>query len=81
MAYATAGLRTQAVGRELFLDGSTFRESRRVSREQLAGASTWGLRARVGRVAVEYRLVGQARTYRTGLGLHLVGAVTLTLLH
>ena len=81
-AYLLAGARAEAVARDLFLDGNTFGGSERlVQRTPVTGQWEWGVGGRLGRAALEYRLVTQSREYRTGPSSHPVGIIVATLLH
>jgi lipid A 3-O-deacylase len=77
-AYAFAGARGDLVGRDLFLDGDTFRRSERVDREPFVGSWEWGVTLRARRVGLEYRAVHVGREYPTGPASHPFGSIRLT---
>jgi lipid A 3-O-deacylase len=75
--YLVVGARGEAVARDLFLDGSTFRGSPRVERTRLVGEWERGMGAHVGRLALEYRAVTRGREYTTGPQSHTYGAISV----
>lgn len=77
-AYLFVGGQTEAVARDLFLDGSTFHRSVHVSREPVVGAWERGVGVRLWRLGLEYRAVSQGREYRTGPAVHPFGGITLS---
>lgn len=76
--YLFAGARGEAIARDLFLDGSTFRSSPRVTRAMLVSEWERGVGARIARLTTEYRAVSRGREYRTGPREHTYGAMTLS---
>jgi lipid A 3-O-deacylase len=76
-AYALLGGETEAVARDLFLDGSTFRRSIHVRREPIIGSWERGVGVRLWRLGCEYRAVTQSREYRTGPVTHPFGSVSV----
>ena len=77
-AYALLGGHTEAVARDLFLDGSTFQRSIHVRREPIIGSWERGVGVRVWRLGCEYRAVTQSREYRTGPAAHPFGSISLS---
>jgi lipid A 3-O-deacylase len=78
-AFAFAGARAAAVGRNLFLDGNTFRDSHRVNREAVVPALEYGLAIRRGSIGVTYRMVVQGREHDHGPARHPYGALGVEL--
>jgi hypothetical protein len=76
--YVFVGGQLQAVGRDLFLDGSTFHRSVRVAREPLVSDWERGIGVRLWQLGVEYRVVTQGRRYRDGPVAHPFGGITIT---
>jgi lipid A 3-O-deacylase len=77
-AYLFLGGRTEAVARDLFLDGSTFRHSVSVERTPLVTQWERGAGVRFRRLGLEYRAVTRGREYRTGPAFHSFGGISLT---
>ncbi len=75
--FGFVGARADAVGRNLFLDGSTFGESMSVEREPLLLQWDRGIRASVKQLAFEYRLVTRSREYRSGTKSHTYGSLAI----
>lgn len=73
---AFVGGRADAIARDLFLDGSTFRESVRVERVPIVGGWERGVGLRLRRFRAEYRAVTRSREYRTGPRAHTHGSLT-----
>ena len=71
------GVYGEAVARDLFLDGSTYRSSVRVSRTPFVGELQLGAALRGRRLAVEYRATTRSREYHTGPPNHAYGSITL----
>jgi len=63
---ATASIAGNAVARDLFLDGNTFRKGPRVGHEPFYGERDLGLSLTNGSFTIGYRTVFDARTYATG---------------
>ena len=76
-AYLFIGGHAEAVARDLFLDGSTFRGSVRVDRSTFVSGWERGIGVRLRRVGLEYRLTSQAREYRTGPASHSFGGISV----
>ncbi|HSU14871.1 lipid A deacylase LpxR family protein [Longimicrobium sp.] len=74
--YALAGVREDAVARDLFLDGHG--GSPRVRREPFVWQRELGAGAHVAGVTLEYRATTQARQYRTASGPHTWSSFELT---
>jgi lipid A 3-O-deacylase len=79
-AYLAGGVRGEWVGRDLFLDGNTFREGPSVEKRPFVAQAELGLGVRVRRVEVAYRAVWRGREYRTQGEAHRYGSITFTLL-
>lgn len=77
-AYLFAGGSIEAVGRDLFLDGSTFRRSAHTDREALVPSRELGVAARYGRLTLEYRAVTQGKEYGAGPSTHPFGTIGVT---
>jgi hypothetical protein len=77
-AFAFVGASGEAVGRDLFLDGDTFRPSLHRDHKPLVGNWERGIGIRAARVALEYRAVTQSREYQAGPATHTFGGITLT---
>ncbi len=65
--------------RNLFLDGSTFRDSHRVDKRPVVPEGEIGIGTRIRRVEVQYRAVFRGREYRTQDDPHRYGSITLSL--
>jgi len=76
--YLFAGGQAEAVGRDLFLDGSTFESSIHVDREPLTANWERGFGLRFRRIGLEYGVVSQSREYRTGSSSHTYAGITVT---
>ncbi|MEP6618581.1 MAG: lipid A deacylase LpxR family protein [bacterium] len=74
-AYVFVGGQTEAVGRDLFLDGNTFHRSVRVDHTPLVSTLERGIGVRLWRLGVEYRAVTSGREYRTGPPSHSFGGI------
>jgi hypothetical protein len=72
------GVRGEAIGRDLFLDGSTFRSSVRVAKSPLVSEWERGVGLRVDRLSMEYRAVTRGREYRTGPASHSYGGISVS---
>ena len=62
----TVSLAGNAVARDLFLDGNTFRRDAHVGHEPFYAEQAYGVSLRVGALAVGYRMQFDQRTYATG---------------
>jgi hypothetical protein len=76
--YALAGVRQEWVLRDLFLDGSTFRDGPSVGKRPFVPEAELGVGVRVRRFELRYRAVFRGREYRTQDEPHRYGSVTLT---
>jgi lipid A 3-O-deacylase len=76
--YAFIGARGDAVGRDLFLDGSMFHESISVERNRIVTEWERGLGVRVRRLCLEYRAVTQSREYHSGPPKHSYGSIAVS---
>ena len=74
------GATGQAIGRNLFLDGNTFRDGPRVGHETFVGSGEAGIELRYRWFIAAYRAVSESRAYAAGPKWHpwasMVGAVT-----
>jgi hypothetical protein len=61
--YVFAGLRAEGVLRDMFLDGTLFRESPRTDHRPVFGEVDAGLGVRMGRATLEFRVVRRSRQY------------------
>ena len=77
--YGLASVREEWVARNLFLDGSTFRESPRVEKIPFVPQAELGAGVRLGRVGVEYIATFRGREYRTQASPHTWGSIALML--
>lgn len=76
--YVLAAAREEWVARNLFLDGSTFRDGPRVRKRPFVAQAEAGAGARIGRVGIEYRAVFRGREYRTQEAAHGWGSIAIT---
>jgi lipid A 3-O-deacylase len=65
-----AGASGQAVARNLFLDGSTFRDGPRVGHDPFVASGELGIEVRYRRLDLAYRAVSDSRSYATGPKWH-----------
>ncbi len=70
----------QAVLRDIFLDGNTFRKSHKVEKLPLVGALTLGSAVQVYRFKIDYSYVILTKMFRTQNASHLFGGITLSLI-
>lgn len=77
-AYLFLSGQAEAVGHDLFLDGSTFGRSVRVDRTPFVSNWDLGVSVRFRRLGLEYRAVTEGKAYRTGPSLHRFGGITVT---
>lgn len=77
--YATGGVRGEWVARDLFLDGSTFRNGPRVRKLPLVAEAEAGAGLRIRNLVVEYAVVTRGREYRTQRAAHRYSTITVTL--
>ncbi len=76
--YAFAGVSIEAVGRDLFLDGTAFRDSLRVDHKPVVAQWEHGVGVHLRRLGVEYRAVTRSREYPAGPRTHTYGSVALS---
>lgn len=78
--YLTAAARGEWVGRNLFLDGNTFRDDGpRVEKEPFVAQGELGAGVRFGRVGIEYLATFRGRDYTTQVNPHAWGSIGLVL--
>jgi len=74
------GATAQAIGRNMFLDGNTFRDGPRVGHETFVGLGEAGIELRYRWLTAAYRAVSESRAYAAGPKWHpwasMVGAVS-----
>jgi len=75
--YASAAVREEWVGRNLFLDGSTFRDGPRVQKLAFVPQAEVGAGVRIRWVEIGYRAVYRGREYRTQRRAHGWGSLSL----
>jgi hypothetical protein len=75
--YAVAAVRGEWVGRNLFLDGNTFRESPSVRRRPFVPQAEVGVGTHLGWLGFEYRTTWRGREYRTQAKPHGWGSISL----
>ncbi|MFL5386596.1 MAG: lipid A deacylase LpxR family protein [Longimicrobiaceae bacterium] len=75
--YASAAVREDWVGRNLFLDGSTFQDGPRVEKLAFVPQAEVGVGARIGWLGIGYRTVYRGREYRTQRKAHAWGSISL----
>jgi len=73
----TFGVRGQAVARNIFLDGNTFRPDRRVPRVPWVGDVRGSLGMRVGPLVLAYAVTERSREYETGPRSHTYGSLVM----
>jgi hypothetical protein len=61
--YVFAGVRAEAVARDMFLDGTLFSDSPRTDHRPVYGEVNAGLGVRMGRTTLEFRVVRRSRQY------------------
>jgi hypothetical protein len=77
--YAAAAVREEWVGRNLFLDGSTFRDGPRVEKLAFVPQAEVGVGVRIGWLGIGYRAIYRGREYRTERRAHGWGSISLEL--
>lgn len=77
--WLSAGARAEFVARDMSLDGTLLRPTRRVDRVPYVHQYGFGVGARVHGVSVEYRAVTRSREYRTGPGHHAYSSMIVSL--
>jgi len=78
--YLFAGIEVRAVGRNIFLDGNTIRDSRHVEKEHWVGDFQWGAVLTFETVRVSYTHVSRSKEFEGGAESHQFGALSLTML-
>jgi hypothetical protein len=78
--YLFAGIEVRAVGRNIFLDGNTLRDSRSVDREPWVGDFQWGAVLTFETFRVSYTHVSRSKEFAGGPESHQFGALSLTML-
>ena len=78
--YLFAGIEVRAVGRNIFLDGNTFRDSRSVDREPWVGDFQWGAVLTFETFRLSYTHVSRSKEFEGGAESHQFGALSLTML-
>lgn len=78
--YLFAGVEVRAVGRNIFLDGNTWRDSRSVDREPLVGDFQWGAVLTFKTIQLSYTHVSRSKEFKGGPESHQFGALSLTTL-
>ena len=73
---AFVGGHVEAVARDLFLNGNTFKESVRVDGKPIRTETNAGAAVTIGRLGLEYEVVRQGREYRHGPSSHAYGSMT-----
>lgn len=76
--YLFAGFDGRAVARNIFLDGNTFRESRRVDKEPFVGDLQGGIVFAWRSARLGYTHVVRTREYKTAEGPHKFGALSFS---
>jgi len=77
-AYVFAGVDGRAIARNLFLDGNTFEDSRKVSKMNLVGDVTFGAAMTFDAFRLAFTRVIRSREYKTQSAQSQFGAVDLT---
>jgi hypothetical protein len=77
--YLFAGLDGRAVARNIFLDGNTFQDSRRVDREPLVGDLQWGITLTWRGARVSYTHVMRSREFESPNRHDEFGSVSLSI--
>lgn len=75
--YAFAGLRGEAVARDMFLDGTLFSDSPRTDHRPVFGEVEAGLGVRMGRTTLEFRMVRRTRQYAASPSLVTYSSLAL----
>lgn len=78
--YLFAGIEVRAIGRNIFLDGNTFRDSRSVDREPYVGDFQWGTVLTFETFRLSYTHVSRSKEFEGGAESHQFGALSLTML-
>lgn len=72
------GAHARAVGRDIFLDGNTFRDSPSVNKETFVPELTAGVAARIGHFRLGYQYIWRDEEFEGQAGASRSGALTLT---
>lgn len=78
-AYAFAGVDGRAVGRNIFLDGNTWQQSRHVDKNILVGDLQYGAAIAWGAVRLTYTHVFRTKEFKTQMGADQYGALSLSI--
>ncbi|MBN1272328.1 MAG: lipid A deacylase LpxR family protein [Candidatus Aminicenantes bacterium] len=78
--YVFAAVFGQAVMRDIFLDGNTFRKSHHVEREKFYGTGALGVGVTLGRVKVGYSAVWQSKRFVYQTKPHVYGAIHFSIM-
>ena len=76
--YVFAGTEGRAVGRDIFLDGNTFRSSPSVAKEPFVLDAQGGAALRLGNAQVSFTYVHRSESFQAQVGPDRFGAVTLS---
>jgi len=76
--YLFAGVDGEAVGRNIFLDGNTFRDGPRVDKNTFVGNAALGLAVTYGQARLAYNYAFRANEFRGEPKMNNFGAVTLS---
>jgi len=77
--YVFAGIEGRLVGRNIFLDGNTFSDSRSVDKEPLVGDLQWGLVLTRGGARLTYTHVVRTSEFKGQDGSHQFGAFSVSI--
>jgi lipid A 3-O-deacylase len=77
--FVAGGVREEWVGRNLFLDGNTFRGGPRVEKLAFVPQAEVGVGVRLGWLGLGYRAIYRGREYRTQATAHPWGSISLEL--
>jgi hypothetical protein len=75
--YLIAGVQGEVVARDMFLDGTLFRESPSVSRRWIVGQVEGGVGLTLGRVRLEWAVIHRAREYSTQPAPHTFARILM----
>lgn len=76
--YGFAGVEGQLVGRDIFLDGNTWRNSHSVERRRLVGVAEAGIGVRIKRVTAIYTHVFMTKQFKEQKGSHHFGSLSVS---
>ena len=77
--YLFAGADIQWVGRNIFLDGNTFEDSRSVEKEPWVAGATLGFAVHKGNVVLSYAWFGFTDHYKTQKDNNIFGTIALSI--